>query len=78
MKNQKARNKLLPFPVIFAAAQGDVEAMTTVLSHYSSYINKLATRSAKDESGRVYSYIDEELRNRLKIRLIMRTLAFNI
>lgn len=78
MKNQKTRNRLLPFPVVFAAAQGDVEAMNTVLNHYSGCINKLAARSARDESGRVYSYIDEELRSRLKIRLIMRTLAFNI
>lgn len=39
---------------------------------------KLCTRTLRDENGNTYSYIDEEMCNRLKIRLIARTLAFNV
>lgn len=68
--------KLLPFDVISAAASGDTEAISIVLKHYDGYIVKLSTRLIKDEFGIVHTFLDEELYNRLKIRLIMRTLAF--
>lgn len=79
MKHQKIRNnRTLPFSVIAAASQGDADAMSIILNYYSGYINKLSTRSARNKAGKTYSYIDEELRSRLKLRLIMRTLTFNI
>ena len=69
---------LLPFPVISAAANGNAEAMCTILKHYEGYIAKLCTRTLKDEAGNFYSYVDEEMRNRLQVRLIARTLAFRV
>lgn len=69
---------LLPFPVIAAAAGGDTEAMCAVLKHYEGYIAALCTRTLKDDAGNTYSYVDEEMKNRLQVRLITRTLAFNI
>jgi len=68
--------KLLPFDVISAASSGDTEAISIVLKHYDGYIVKLSTRLIKDDFGIVHTFLDEELYNRLKIRLIMRTLAF--
>lgn len=75
--SNKAGN-LLPFNVIAAAANGDTDAICVILKHYEGYIAKLCTRTLRDENGNTYSYIDEEMCNRLKIRLIARTLSFNV
>lgn len=77
-KENKGTAKLLPFEVIAAAAQGDTNALCKVVEHYDGYIAKLCTRNLRDEYGNIYPYVDEELRNRLKIRLIARTLMFNV
>ncbi len=74
---RKSKN-LLPFPVISAAANGDTTAMCAILKHYEGYIAKLCTRTLKDDAGNTYSYVDEEMRNRLQVRLITRTLAFHV
>lgn len=75
--SNKAEN-LLPFNVISAASNGDTDAICAILKHYEGYIAKLSTRTLRDEDGNTYLYVDEEMRNRLKIRLIARTLAFNV
>ena len=75
--SNKAEN-LLPFKVIAAATNGDTDAICAILKHYEGYIAKLSTRTLRDEDGNTYLYVDEEMRNRLKIRLIARTLAFNV
>ena len=49
-----------------------------ILKHYEGYIAKLCTRTLKDDAGNTYSYVDEEMRNRLQVRLITRTLAFHV
>ena len=76
MKNNE--KNLLPFHVISAATKGDVEAISIILGYYDGYIAKLCTRKMIDDAGNTHSYIDEEMRTRLKIRLIMRTLAFRV
>lgn len=68
--------EMLPFEVIAAATQGDTNAMCKVIEHYDGYIAKLCTRTLRDEYGNTIPYVDEEMRNRLKIRLITRTLMF--
>ncbi len=73
-----SNRKLLPLDVIAAAANGNTDAMCTILKHYDGYIAKLSTRTLKDENGNTYAYVDEEMRNRLKVRLIARTFAFNV
>ena len=78
MNKNKKTVALLPFPVIAAAAGGDTEAMCAVLKHYEGYIATLCTRTLKDDAGNTYSYVDEEMKNRLQVRLITRTLAFNV
>ena len=69
---------LLPFNIIAEAANGSIDAMCVILRHYEGYIAKLCTRTLIDEAGNTYSYVDEEMRNRLKVRLIARTLAFRV
>lgn len=78
MNTVSKTENLLPFPVISAAANGNAEAMCAILKHYEGYIAKLCTRTLKDEAGNSYSYVDEEMRNRLQVRLIARTLAFRV
>ena len=75
-KNSKPRY-LLPYATIQAATNGDAEAMKAVLQHYDRYINKLATRVLYDEYGNTYSAVDETLKARLKLKLVMGVLAFN-
>ena len=78
MNTVRKSENLLPFPVISAAANGDTNAMCAILKHYEGYIAKLCTRTLKDDAGNTYSYVDEEMRNRLQVRLITRTLAFHV
>ena len=75
---KKYKNKLLPFHVISAATKGDIEAIGLILAHYDRYISALCTRKMIDENGNIHSYVDEEMRNCLKVRLIKRTLDFQI
>ena len=78
MNTIRKSEKILPFPVISAAANGDIIAMYTILKHYESYIASLCTRTLKDKEGNIYSYVDEEMRNSLKERLIDRTINFHV
>ena len=56
---------LPPYPLIVAAAQGDPEAVRTVLRHYSAYIEVLSKR-------------DDELRQRLESRLLTVMVTFQL
>lgn len=69
--------KLLPFDVILPATQGDASALRKVTEHYDGYIAKLCMRSYRGKNGDYY-YVDEEMRNRLKMRLVERTLKFKL
>lgn len=74
-KQTEERN-LLPFHIIKAASEGDVEAIHAVLAHYEGYIAKLSTRKMYDEFGQVHYCVDETLCRRLETKLIAKTLAF--
>ena len=77
-KNQVKKADLLPFHIIKAASEGDVEAINTVVDHYEGYIIKLSIRKMYDEFGQTHYCIDETLRRRLETRLITKVLEFNI
>lgn len=74
-KQTEERN-LLPFHIIKAASEGDVEAIHAVLAHYEGYIAKLSTRKMYDEFVQVHYCVDETLSRRLETKLIAKTLAF--
>ena len=69
---------LPPISAILAASSGDTEAIYAILQHYDSYIVRLCTRQLIDSVGNTYYCVDEEMRNRLQIRLITRTLSFQL
>ena len=69
---------LLPYPVIIAATKGAPEAMNIVVKHYDSYIASLSMRKLRDERGNIYWGIDEDIRDRLRSRLIRAVLTFTV
>lgn len=74
----KAESALLPFSTIEAAASGNVDAINTVLSHYSRYIAALSTRTLFDENGQPHLCVDDEMRRRLETKLITRVIGFDV
>ena len=69
---------LLPYPVIIAAQKGDPEAMSIVIHSYDSYIASLSMRKLRDERGNFYYGIDEDIRDRLRSRLMRAVLSFEV
>ena len=69
-KSEQDERGLLPYPVIIAATKGDPEAMNIVVQHYESYIASLSMRKLRDERGNIYWGIDEDIRDRLRSRLM--------
>ncbi len=69
---------LLPYPVIIAATKGDPEAMNIVVKHYDNYIASLSMRKLRDERGNTYWGIDEDIRDRLRSRLMRAVLTFTV
>ena len=76
--NENAESGLLPYPVIIAATKGDPEAMNIVVQHYESYIASLSMRKLRDERVNTYWGIDEDIRDRLRSRLIRAVLSFEV
>ena len=66
----------IKFPVIVAATLGDIDAVNAVLKRYENYIIRLSTKKLYDESGDVYTVVDEEIRRRLETKLITKILQF--
>jgi hypothetical protein len=77
MEVKTMESKLIPYPVIVLAADGDVDAINAVLKHFEGYIAVLATRQLFDEYGYPHLYVDEELRRRLETKLITAILSFD-
>lgn len=75
-KRENDESNLLPFHVIKAASEGDIDAITEVVDHYERYIIKLSIRKMYDEYGQVHYWIDETLRRRLETKLITKVLQF--
>jgi hypothetical protein len=76
-QHKSANTGLLPFPVIEAAASGDVSAINKVLKHYERYIIALSTRQFYDENGTARLCVDNEVRRALETKLIVKILQFD-
>ena len=76
--NENAESGLLPYPVIVAATKGNPEAMNIVVQHYESYIASLSMRTLRDERGNTYWGIDEDIRDRLRSKLMRAVLSFKV
>ena len=76
--NENAESGLLPYPVIIAATKGEPQAMNIVVQHYAGYIAYLSMRKLRDERGNTYYGIDEDIRDRLRSKLMQAVLIFKI
>ena len=74
----KKQRDLLPFHIIAAASNGDVDAINAVLKHYEGYIASLSLRRVYDEDGNSYTIVDEEIRHRLETKLTTKILEFKV
>lgn len=74
----KTTYPMIPFPVIVAATDGNMEAINQIVKHYRGYIAKRSLRPMKDEYGNQHMIVDETLRGRLETRLITKILSFEI
>ena len=71
--SRKTNHKYIPLDTIKNAISGDSEAMMIIQQHYDPLIRRLAT--VKTPNG---SYLDVDLYDRLKTRLIIATLKFTL
>ena len=69
---------LLPYPVIAAAVKSDPNAMRLVVQHYDSYISSLSMRKVRVRYGNTYYGVDEDMRDRLRSKLMQAALKFKI
>lgn len=66
------KGKLVPYSVIVAAKNGDIDAMKKILTHHSGRIESFSCRINLDEYGNPRSVIDHEIRDRIIAKLIDR------
>lgn len=60
----------LTIEVFDAAAQGDLDAIDTILDAYAEQLNAVCTVKTRKRNGMVVSHIDEDMRQQIKRRLI--------
>lgn len=71
-------SNLLSYDIIVAAVSGDEDAIYEVIEHYGGYIYSLSISKPLDRNGTVTFRINDELRQKLKIHLIITILSFEI
>ncbi|MFP3153919.1 helix-turn-helix domain-containing protein [Lachnospiraceae bacterium ZAX-1] len=78
MSKRNGNKPLLPFYVIKATADGDTDAIATVLEHFDGYIAALSTKRLYDEYGNSYMCVDESLRAELNSKLVQGIHRFKV
>ena len=71
-----SRKRLLPYPVIICAVQGDPIAMDQVIDHYNPYITYLSRRNVRDEGGLIIKIPNPEIEAQLTSRLVRAVVRF--
>lgn len=64
------RQNPLTYEIIKAAVAGEKWATEKVIAHYDSYIGKLATVKEKQPDGSVRTYVDEDLKQEITLKLL--------
>ena len=60
----------LTYEIIKAAVAGEEWATEKVIAHYDSYIEKLSTVKEKQPDGSVRTYVDEDLKQEIALKLL--------
>jgi len=72
------KQSIIPYAVITPAIDGDPVAMTYILNQFDGYINRLASKTLFDGAGNTYTYVDQDLKRRLEVKLMVSILKFEI
>ena len=70
-----SNTSLIPFATIVAAKNGDPDAMNAILQHYDRYISYHSRRTYVDEYGNRSSFVDEEIKSRIRLKLMMKIIS---
>jgi len=71
--------EMIPYEIINLATNGDTESLHYVLKYFDNYLNKLSKRKIFNEQTRkTYTYIDENVKRHLQIKLMLSVLEFKI
>jgi hypothetical protein len=68
---RKKTKNLVPYAIILAAKEGDIEAMQAVFRHNASYIAKWSVRPFIDANGNRRFAVDEDICRELENHLAM-------
>lgn len=60
----------LTYEIIKAAVAGEKWATEKVIAHYDSYIEELATVKERQPDGSVRTYVDEDLKQEIALKLL--------
>ena len=74
----RKKQSIIPYAVIIPAVSGDSVAMTYILDHFEGYINRLASKTLFDGAGNTYTYVDQDVKRRLEVKLMISILKFEI
>ena len=74
----RSTKRLLPYPVIICAVQGDPTAMDQVIGYYNPYIAYLSRRNVRDEGGLIIKMPNPEIEAQLTSRLVRAVVRFKI
>lgn len=72
------KQSIIPYEVITPAVGGDPVAMTYILDHFDGYLNRLASKTLFDGTGNTYTYVDQDVKRRLGVKLMVSVLKFEI
>ena len=70
------QEKLLDYETIKAAVAGERWATEKVLAHYADYINELSTVEIRQANGKKKKVIDEDIRQRISLKLLEALTSF--
>lgn len=68
--------KTVPFQVINAAKENDIEAAESIRRHFEGYITSRCLRRCEDADGHCHTYVDEDLRYFAEIALFAAIFRF--
>ena len=63
---------------IHGAVSGDYDAMERILSHYDDYITAMSHVTARNEKGILVRYMDVEIRECIRAKLLAKILEFDL
>lgn len=76
--DDKQRRKLLAYPIIICAIQGDPIAMDKVVAYYTPTIIYLSKRLSRDVDGYLVNMTNADIEARLTSRLVCAVIRFKI